>query len=704
MHVPSLPRFPLPLSRHLKSHHAISGLGCAFGVMLLTLLAYALLGARAAIAVSTGALVVSLADLPLPRRNKLPLLLANFLQAPLVTLLIELTHPSPAALGAAVLLISFASAMVTGWGRFSLPLGYSMVMVMAFSMARPDMTSQELLAHLALQASGGLLYIGYAMMLTRWIDMLMRRRVMVDALYGFSDYLRCKADVFDATRPLDDVFVSLVRRQSRFVEKLQTARDFILDGRRTPRQAALAAGMFALMDVHEEVLSIQPDYARLRRHFGGHAVMRLLAATMRALAHDVERLADSGLQAGSSVLADTPYRNTRPALERLLAEMRRTATAGDIPRLAVLDEIHGKLRAAVEGLRRCESLMRGRTAPAAPLGADMQRFLSRSSFAPRALQAEVRLDSPVLRYALRLTLAMLAAYLISLHLPYATHGYWILLTVALVMRASFSQTRRRQADRMVGNALGCLLTALLLHWVSSPLALLLVIFVCIAIAHAYISERYRYTVTAACVMALLQLHLIAPGTFHIAERLFDTTLGVAIAYVFSRVLPSWERHSLPALNNRLLGALQAYIPQALNLEGNDLRYRFARRQVHEALAALSEAIVRMRDEPSTQHLPLATLNTLTTQTYLLMTHLASARRLIAAGHQRPADATDAAGRRLTALLDIRHPPRSPIPADDAVQMNEPPTESPDAPLDQRLARAAEDIRVLMGAARTLGVS
>ncbi len=692
MYLPALFRPSPALLRHLRSHHAISGLGCAGGVLLMTLLAYALLGTRGAIAVSTGALVVSVADLPLPRRNKLPLLLANFLQAPLVTLLIELTHPHPLALGATVLLISFASAIVTAWGRFSLPLGYGMVLVMAFSLARPDMTSQELMIHLGLQASGGLLYIGYALLFARIVDMRMRRRVLADTLYAFSEYLRSKADLFDPAQRLDEVHVRLVGRQARFGEKLQTARDFILDERHTSEQEALAAGMFALMDVHEDVLSNQADYALLRAHFGPHTVMRLLAAMTRSIADDVVRIADSGLRPGASALSDSPYRNTRPAFEREFAALKRDASPDDTLLLCVLDDIWRKLQSSIDGLRRCEALMRAATPGTAPLGADMQRFLSRSTFAPRALTAELRFDSPVLRYALRLTLAILTGYLLSLHLPFATHGYWIFLTTALVMRASFSQTRQRQTDRMVGNALGCIFTALLLHWISSPVALAAVIFVCIAIAHAFISERYRYTVTAGCVMALLQLHLIAPGTFHIAERLIDTTIGVALAYAFSRVLPCWERHSLPTLNARLLAALRNYIPLALDLRGNDLRYRFARREVHDTLAALSEAVVRMADEPSAQRLSPAALTKLTTQTYLLMTHLAAARRLIAQQSDQAdpgglADDMTAASSRLCCMLDPQC-------------LDGPPAEKPatTSPLERRLSSAMEDIRELMRAA------
>ena len=44
--------------------------------------------------------------------------------------------------------------------------------------------------------------------------------------------------------------------------------------------------------------------------------------------------------------------------------------------------------------------------------------------------------SPVLRYALRVTIALLVGYVIGLHLPWAAHPFWLMLSVAVVLRAS----------------------------------------------------------------------------------------------------------------------------------------------------------------------------------------------------------------------------------------------------------------------------
>lgn len=63
------------------------------------------------------------------------------------------------------------------------------------------------------------------------------------------------------------------------------------------------------------------------------------------------------------------------------------------------------------------------------------------------LRRHLNTDSPVLRYALRLAMAMLTGFVLARNLPYAAHGHWILLTTAVVLRPSFSQTRQRHNDR-----------------------------------------------------------------------------------------------------------------------------------------------------------------------------------------------------------------------------------------------------------------
>src|SRR5581483_3761713 len=81
------------------------------------------------------------------------------------------------------------------------------------------------------------------------------------------------------------------------------------------------------------------------------------------------------------------------------------------------------------------------------------------------LRADASLDSPAGRHALRLTVVVLAAEVISRHVP-LQRGYWMVVAAATVLRPEFGATFTRGTERAVGTCLGVALAgaiAILLH-------------------------------------------------------------------------------------------------------------------------------------------------------------------------------------------------------------------------------------------------
>ncbi len=79
----------------------------------------------------------------------------------------------------------------------------------------------------------------------------------------------------------------------------------------------------------------------------------------------------------------------------------------------------------------------------------------------------------------------------------------------------------------------------------------------------------------------------------------DTLIGVALAWAFSYVLPSWERGQIPALVARTLAAQARHAREALGLgqlqavdNQTELGWRLARREAHDSLSALVQATQR----------------------------------------------------------------------------------------------------------------
>ena len=191
-------------------------------------------------------------------------------------------------------------------------------------------------------------------------------------------------------------------------------------------------------------------------------------------------------------------------------------------------------------------------------------------------------------------------------------------------------------------------------------------------AHSFVSVRYVLTASAATVMALLQSHLVDPGSgFAVAERLADTLLGALLAWGFSYVLPSWERRSLPEAIRRALAALQQYARHTLTA-GAELavEQRLARRRAYDALGAIAAAVQRSAAEPKRVQLPLREVLGLLDQAHRLMAHLSMLRLMLARLGEPPAgplgEALAAVDAALAASLAMRGEPATERAAFDAL--------------------------------------
>ncbi|HEX5570378.1 MAG TPA: FUSC family protein, partial [Ktedonobacterales bacterium] len=271
-------------------------------------------------------------------------------------------------------------------------------------------------------------------------------------------------------------------------------------------------------------------------------------------------------------------------------------------------------------------------------------FVSPTRWTWRPFLSLWRWDAPPLRHAIRAALAISAGYAVGLALPWGSHEYWILLTIVVVLRGSLAQTLERRNSRVAGTLLGCLLAGALLHAQLSPLLLALVVAGAQGVAHAFALQSYLVTAVSATVLALLQAHQLAPEVspvFEVAERVMDTLLGVSIAWIFSYVLPSWERTQVGALVTRTLAAQARHAQLALALaqpQAGDaqpeLAWRLARREAYDSLSALVQAVQRSLSEPRAVRPPLQDLERLLGHGYQLLAQLTAVKTMLLQRRER----------------------------------------------------------------------
>ncbi|WP_058051051.1 FUSC family protein [Janthinobacterium sp. Ant5-2-1] len=623
--------YALNLRTFIYSHYFYLGLRVAIGLVGLALLTQEISDSATAMTVCIGALCTTLMDMPSPLRHKFNEMLASVLLCSAVTLLISLCGPVQWLLMTVLVLVSFLASMMVVYGKKSMPLQLAALFIMTMSMEH-QMTWQQSFHHAGLFMLGGLIYLAYAMAIAWVLRHRIKQQVLAEALFELAAYIDIKADFYDARFNLTEQFNKLVRHQSILADRQQASRDLILRSHKNSKDAIVVQVHVCMLDLYELILSTHTDYALLRQHLADSDVLKSLHDLAYKAARDIESVAYAVTRKRASY-AQISYDKEWADIE---GEIARLHAKGDSAQeaLATLRAQRNKIRAILKMIAELH-LATQKVYDNVPFwsGADMAPFLSQQKYELKTLLANLRLDSPVFRFALRVSMAISVGLLIGHWLPYAAHSYWIVLTIVIILRPTFSMTRQRRADRIIGTIIGCVVTAIVIRFVHSNIVLMAILFLSIVATPTFIYLRYRYTAIAVSLMILLQMHLVAPSNPNlVSERLIDTLIGAAVATVFSFVLANWEYQSLPRLVRQVLNVNLSYMQASFALlQGkcfDDFAYRIERKRLMDSLAALSSALVRMLDEPASKQRAVEDINLFIVQNYLLVAHVAALRSIL----------------------------------------------------------------------------
>ena len=603
--------------------HIINGLSVAFCVMLVAIAASALFGFGAGQPATLGAIAASISDFPAPLRRKARLIAIGFSFAVVSTLAVQLVHETTWALIPVIAIVAFIAGLVTGYGRWALPLSMQMLIPLVFVLGLPPTDLMGSLHNEALLIGGGLAYIAIALVLTLITDAGGRRLMTSESLREFAAYLRAVACFYDDEIDWPEVYGAAIRQQAALSEQLQSARALLLDRPNASNaRLRLAATIGILLDCFDSLIAAHTELAPLRKVAAASVLRARIAVTLRAGALDLQHLS---LDLLTTQTPHLPPDHTL-AIDSLRREAARLEQNSDLDaqELRAVSQTTRRIADALSHIRRLEqALGDDGVARAAIADIDLTAFAARPSYNPRLLLVHLTPNSPVLRFAVRLSLAMAAGAIATASLSSASHGNWVLLTIAVILRPGYGLTTQRRDDRVVGTLIGCVIAAIAVAW--APVGLLIVIQgLALALTHGFVRLRYRIASVGASVVALVSLHLINPTeAAPILTRLADTILGAALAQAFSLVLPRWEFNEAPRLAGGLREQIGAFAKIALSENSSDQDYRLARKNMIEALAALSDSAGRMGGEPQKVHRGLNEMAEMLIAAYVLAAHISA---------------------------------------------------------------------------------
>ncbi|RTZ42390.1 FUSC family protein [Candidimonas sp. SYP-B2681] len=663
------------LQRFFYSHYFFGGLRQAVGVLLPPLFLGGALGLYdVGMIAAFGAACVAIIDQPGgPRRYGTSGMLAAVLLGSLTAAITGLASSHSVLIWLVVPALCFFFSMFTVFGKQGGLLGFACLLLMTLTMRTP-LAPHEVLLHTIYSFSGGAFYFIFSTIAHRLLWHREEQQALSVALFATADYIGARAQFYDPNTDLDADYRKLIHAQSAMTEKHQAARDTVLrelpKGRhRSDRLRAAALNVFIdMVALLDSLVATHTDYATLRRSVPDSDVLIFARDALFKLSINVSHIA-LNIARNRSVKERNSVKAELRAIEFELDQYRQGGLVEREPEVyALLVQVLRRLRNATRLVdRMADHISNTVTAELVDMRLDkaLDRFLSRQTWRIGMLTSNLRIDSSHFRYATRVAVAALVAMTLNAAISHAgldsvmpgagMHGYWIILTILVIMKPGFALTRQRNGWRLAGTLIGCGLALALFNVTQSTDIYLAVLVIACILGYSLIQLNFMVAAVFNTLFVLLVFHFLSPSTnLVIGERLMDTFIGCGIALLCSYILPWWERNFMASLANaakkanlellktglRYAGLTRAKtaaralsLPEAEALDAEqheaEVRWRLARKNVYIAFGNFASAFYRMMDEPIKQQKHVPELNHLMIQNHVLASQISAAIPILA---------------------------------------------------------------------------
>lgn len=537
------------------------------------------------------------------RLNALAVTLVCFSVA---ALSVELLFPYPWIFAIALALASFCLTMLGALGERYGAIASATLILSVYTMIGVDQRGGAVsnFWHEPLLLVAGAAWYGVLSVL--WQALFSNQPVQQSLARLFRElgrYLKLKSSLFEPIRQLDVEArrLELAQQNGRVVAALNAAKEIILhrvgNGRPGSKVSRYLKLYFLAQDIHERASSSHYPYNALAEAFFHSDVLFRCQRLLRQQGKACQALGES-IQLRQPFIYDDSFAEALGDLNASLEHLR-------IQSNPAWRGLLRSLRALAANLSTLDRLLGDASNPDSLADATDSNLLDR---APRnlkemwtRLRTQLTPTSLLFRHALRLALALTIGYG-TLHAIHASQGYWIILTTLFVCQPNYGATRRKLGQRIIGTAIGLTVAWALFDLFPSPLVQSL--FAIAAGLVFFINRTTRYTLATAAItlMVLFCFNQVGDGYGLFLPRLFDTLIGSLIAglavFLF---LPDWQGRRLNKVLANTLSCNSIYLRQIMQQyaagKSDDLAYRLARRNAHNADAALSTTLANMLMEP-----------------------------------------------------------------------------------------------------------
>ncbi|WP_338869523.1 FUSC family membrane protein [Spirosoma sp. SC4-14] len=586
----------------LSGQYFSNGLRTTLSILLPSLLLAQIDQLSMGMAMSMGALSVSLSDAPGPVRHRQNGMAATVASGFIIAFITGFARMNAFTLGLEILVFGFLFSMLNVYGARAASVGTAALLVMILTLDRPLDVNGILVQSGAILA-GSIWYTVISLLAFRLQPYRSAQQALGLCIHEIAKFMAIKADFYNTTTELESDYRRLVTQQVVVSEKQDEVRELLFKSRQFVAESTSTGRLLVLtfvdvVDLYEQIVTMYYDYAAIRERFGPTGVLDTIARLVRRLSTELDHI---GLTVQSVVPARKPIDFTH-ALNKLKNEI--DALGDREGSTLVLKKVLVTLRNISQRLITMQTHINvPESNPASLEDLEYTRFVSHQKIDVKAFVDNLTLNSSVFRHSVRVALAMLIGFVVTKFLEYGHHSYWVLLTISVILKPAFSLTKQRNMERIIGTFAGGVVGILILWFIPDKTVhfVLMVLFM----IGTYSAQRVNYIVMVICLtpFILILFNFLGISYFGAAEeRLLDTLLGGFIAFAASYLIfPRWESEQLAKPMYNILKANVSYVQLLLDvLSGNQVgivEYKLARKEVYVTSANLAAAFERMVSEP-----------------------------------------------------------------------------------------------------------
>jgi uncharacterized membrane protein (TIGR01666 family) len=610
------------------------GLRITFGVLCpsLILAQFGLL--TLGMAMSLGALCVSVVDSPGPIVHRRNAMVFTTILIFALSFLVGLTNQNLYFIGILLPLGCFIFSMFSVYGMRAGAIGTAALLVIVLSVddVRPW---QEVSLHAGLILAGGTWYTILSYFIYRLRPYRLAQQNLSESIYEVSSFLRAKATFYRENVDYDENYAKLLQLQVHVHEKQDAVREVLFKTREiirdsTPEGRFLLLVFVDMVDLFEQIMSTYYNYRRLHEQFDASGILKHYEIVINQIADELDNLAFALKTGGTPLLPKQLIAEVASLKSRITAfeadsEARNYNTLGILALKNIEVNIENILSRVVTingyfNKKEKKNLVTGKI--------DTDKFISHQTIDFKLMLENLTFKSSIFRHSLRVAIVMFIGFVVSKALPFS-HSYWILLTILVISKPGFSLTKQRNYHRIIGTVVGALIGVAVLTYIHDKNALFVVLLICMIGCYSFQRLNYVVSVLFMTPYILILFNFLGMGSLSMAsERIIDTLIGSGIALFASYSLfPNWEHEKLKEAMMSTLSANASYFKKVTQLyfENNEnlTDYKLARKEVYVTSSNLASLFQRMFSEPKSKQVLMKEMHQFTALNHLLSSYVAT---------------------------------------------------------------------------------